>query len=42
MSEIIIGTVSMDILAPLLIASCTGFAMLHLLGGSRPAVQFPV
>ncbi len=41
-SEIIIGTVSMDILAPLLIASCTGFAMLHLLGGSRPAVQFPV
>lgn len=31
-SEIIIGTVSMDILAPLLIASCTGFVMLHLLG----------
>ena len=26
-SEIIIGTVSMDILAPLLIASCTGFAL---------------
>lgn len=35
-SEIIIGTVSMDILAPLLIASCTGFVMLHLLGDPSP------
>lgn len=35
-SEIIIGTVSMDILAPLLIASCTGFLMLHLIGDPLP------
>lgn len=35
-SEIIIGTVSMDILAPLLIASCTGFVMLHMLGDPSP------
>lgn len=40
-SEIIIGTVSMDILAPLLIASCTGFAMLHLLGDPAPLYSSP-
>ena len=40
-SEIIIGTVSMDILAPLLIASCTGFVMLHLLGDPSPLYSSP-
>lgn len=40
-SEIIIGTVSMDILAPLLIASCTGFVMLHLLGDPTPLYSSP-
>ena len=40
-SEIIIGTVSMDILAPLLIASCTGFLMLHLLGDPSPLYSSP-
>lgn len=40
-SEIIIGTVSMDILAPLLIASCTGFVMLHLLGDPSPMYSSP-
>lgn len=41
-SEIIIGTVSMDILAPLLIASCTGFLMLHLLGDPAPLYISPL
>lgn len=40
-SEIIIGTVSMDILAPLLVASCTGFLMLHLLGDPSPLYSSP-
>lgn len=41
-SEIIIGTVSMDILAPLLIASCTGFVVLHVLGDPSPLYSAPI
>lgn len=40
-SEIIIGAMSMDILTPLLIASCTGFVALHLWGDSSPLYSSP-